>query len=109
MSQTTAAILHGQCWRLFTGHLVHLGWLHLALNLLGIALPGVIASTQRINASSAARTLVVMLGTSVGLLLFAPELAWYRGASWRRSRHRRAYGLRDHGSSILARDTGLQR
>ena len=75
------SILSGQWWRLFTGHLVHLGWKHLALNLTGIGLLGAIATTQGVNAFAAARTLVVMLGTSIGLLILAPELAWYRGAS----------------------------
>ena len=32
------AILSGEVWRLFTGHLAHLSWAHLAMNLLGLAL-----------------------------------------------------------------------
>ncbi|WP_455220677.1 rhombosortase [Kaarinaea lacus] len=32
------AILSGEVWRLFTGHLAHLSWSHLAMNLLGLAL-----------------------------------------------------------------------
>lgn len=32
------AILSGEVWRIFTGHLAHLSWPHLAMNLLGFAL-----------------------------------------------------------------------
>ncbi|KPJ91987.1 MAG: hypothetical protein AMJ55_10505 [Gammaproteobacteria bacterium SG8_15] len=32
------AILSGEVWRLFTGHLAHLSWPHLTMNLLGLAL-----------------------------------------------------------------------
>ncbi len=32
------AILSGEVWRIFTGHLAHLSWPHLAMNLLGLAL-----------------------------------------------------------------------
>jgi rhomboid family GlyGly-CTERM serine protease len=31
-------IAHGEWWRLITGHIVHLGWTHLALNVMGLAL-----------------------------------------------------------------------
>jgi rhomboid family GlyGly-CTERM serine protease len=31
-------IAQGQWWRLVTGHIVHLGWTHLALNVMGLAL-----------------------------------------------------------------------
>jgi rhomboid family GlyGly-CTERM serine protease len=33
-----ALVAQGQWWRLLTGHIVHLGWTHLALNLMGLAL-----------------------------------------------------------------------
>jgi rhomboid family GlyGly-CTERM serine protease len=33
-----AAIVAGEWWRLFSGHLMHLGWTHLELNLAGLAL-----------------------------------------------------------------------
>src|SRR3569623_2737413 len=33
-----AAILDGEMWRLVSGHLVHLGWSRLVLNLAGLAL-----------------------------------------------------------------------
>ena len=32
------AILSGEVWRIFTGHLAHLSWPHLTMNLLGLAL-----------------------------------------------------------------------
>lgn len=33
-----AAVLHGQVWRLLTGNLVHLGWVHLARDVAGLFL-----------------------------------------------------------------------
>ena len=75
------AILHGHVWRLISGHLVHLGWSHLWLNIAGLALIWVLVgrcfSTQQwgiIFAGSA-------LGIGLGLLIFNPELGWYVGLS----------------------------
>lgn len=75
------AVLQGQFWRLFSGHLAHLGWSHLWLNIGGLVLiwtlVGNCFTTQRwviIIAGSA-------LGIDLGLLIFNPELAWYVGLS----------------------------
>jgi rhomboid family GlyGly-CTERM serine protease len=75
------AILHGQLWRLFSGHLVHLGWSHCWLNIAGLALiwalVGSVFTTRQwliIIAGSA-------LGISLGLIAFNPKLAWYVGLS----------------------------
>ncbi|HHJ16012.1 MAG TPA: rhombosortase [Gammaproteobacteria bacterium] len=75
------AILHGEIWRLLTGQLLHLGWSHLLLNLVALALitalfgrlfrPGVWAW---IYAGS-------FLATTLGLLLLQPGLQWYVGLS----------------------------
>jgi rhomboid family GlyGly-CTERM serine protease len=76
-----AALMQGQWWRLLSGHLVHLGWSHLALNLAGLALVWALVGDRL----STLRWLVVItasaLGISVGLLAFHPELAWYVGLS----------------------------
>ncbi|KPK39847.1 MAG: hypothetical protein AMJ69_04490 [Gammaproteobacteria bacterium SG8_47] len=76
-----AAILDGQWWRVLSGHIVHVGWMHLAMNVAGLVLVwllfGVRLSTQR--------WLVVLLlsalGVSAGLLLRQPDLNWYVGLS----------------------------
>ena len=75
------ALSGGEVWRFVTGHLVHLGWSHLALNLAGLALIVWIVG----------RTwdwlgwLVVSL-TSIGVIgagfwVLNPELEWYVGLS----------------------------
>lgn len=75
------AILQGEAWRLLTGHLVHLGWMHYAMNMLGLAaiaslFPGPVAPY---------RILVLMtvsaLTASLGLLIFSAGINWYVGLS----------------------------
>lgn len=77
------AILSGQLWRLLTGHLVHLGWIHLLLNIAGLLFLCFGFASPRHG--SATKTLVsfiaIMLGLSGALLLFSPELSWYVGLS----------------------------
>ena len=74
-------ILRGEVWRLITGHLVHLGWSHLLLNLAGLAL--IWGLFQRLFSALAwwwvwlASTLAV----SAGLFFFDLNLGWYVGLS----------------------------
>jgi rhomboid family GlyGly-CTERM serine protease len=76
------AIGDGQVWRLLSSQLVHLNAVHLVLNLLGLA--GVLAVW-----SKALTPPTVLLGmflgsacaVGLGLWFFAPEVAWYAGAS----------------------------
>lgn len=77
------AIFAGQVWRLISGHLLHLSWMHLLLNIAGLLLLTLGFATRRplsplmvLTAFSA-----LILGVSAGLLLFNPELAWYVGLS----------------------------
>lgn len=76
-----AAVLQGQWWRLLTGQLVHLSAAHAVLNLAGIALLGIVGTQRGRDVFPLVQTTVLMSGTSLGLLIFAPEVAWYRGAS----------------------------
>lgn len=76
-----SAIATGEFWRLFTGHLVHLGWRHLALNLVGVLLVWLLVG----SAFSFPRWLAV-IGVSVllvdaGFWWLSPELDWYVGLS----------------------------
>lgn len=75
------AILSGEVWRLFTGHLAHLSWPHLGMNLLGLAL--VWGLFDRYLPTK--RWLHVMLfagfGISLLLLVVDSHLLYYVGLS----------------------------
>jgi len=75
------AISSGELWRLLTGHLLHLSWLHLWLNLAGLWVIwwlglGLIKASQWLLAMA-----ICGLVVSLGFLLFSPEIAWYVGLS----------------------------
>lgn len=75
------AVLQGELWRLLTGNLVHLGLSHLALNLAGL----VLVCGLFHKSLTARQWLVVLficaLTTTLGLLVFSPQVAWYVGLS----------------------------
>jgi len=76
------ALLHdGQVWRLFTGHLVHLGWSHTGLNVTGLALIWILVGHRFDNRQWSAIIIALMLGISLGLLIFNSTLTWYVGLS----------------------------
>ena len=75
------AILTGEWWRLWTAHIVHTNYTHLAMNvtglwmLLGVSYP--VWTAQRLVV-----VLVILTsGISCYLLLFKPHLIWYVGLS----------------------------
>lgn len=76
-----AALLHGEVWRLFTGHLVHLGWSHTGLNVAGLAVIWALVGHTFNNRQWCLVIAGLMLGTSLGLLIFNPALDWYVGLS----------------------------
>ncbi|MFC1749407.1 rhombosortase [Pseudomonadota bacterium] len=68
-------------WRLLTGNFVHLGWSHLVLNVLGLALIwGLFWNTFEIPAWSVI-TLISSLAVGGGLFWLNPEIVWYVGLS----------------------------
>lgn len=75
------AVAGGEWWRLLSGHLVHLGWSHLWLNIAGLtliwALVGPLLSIRQWWITA----LVCAFGTGLGLVLGVPELEWYVGLS----------------------------
>jgi len=76
------ALLHDmQIWRLFTGHLVHLGWSHTGLNVAGLVLIWALVGHRFDNRQWSVIVAALMLGISFGLLIFNPALAWYVGLS----------------------------
>ena len=76
-----SALQDGQFWRLATGHFVHLGWSHLALNSAGLALVAWITG----GAYSLARWFVVAVITvatiDLGFWYLYEGLDWYVGLS----------------------------
>lgn len=76
-----AALLDGELWRLFTAHLVHLGWAHWALNALGLVLCGVLANPLPSPGRLLACVAGLGLGVSLMLLAFDPSLTHYVGLS----------------------------
>ncbi len=75
------ALSSGQWWRWWSGHLVHLGWSHTALNLAGLALVWALVGTHFSNGNWSWIIVGSALGISFGLWAFNPELTWYVGFS----------------------------
>lgn len=74
-------IAAGEYWRLMTGHWVHLGINHLLLNLTGLLITGLLFRQHPALGWWLGYLMLSPLVISAGLLLVAPELAWYRGFS----------------------------
>ncbi len=71
----------GQYWLLFTGHLVHLNWMHWGLNMAGLVIVAVFFSLYGNLFDWLFVLLFSALVTGLGLYWFHPELIWYVGLS----------------------------
>lgn len=71
------ALLDGDFWRVLSGHVVHVSWAHLGVNLAVGAL--VVALFGRHLGLGA--VLLCVAGTTAGLFLFSLRVAWYAGLS----------------------------
>jgi rhomboid family GlyGly-CTERM serine protease len=76
-----SAILAGEWWRLFSGHLVHLGWSHLWLNLAGLVLVWSLVGHALSWRNWWGLIGSCMFAISLGLWWWLPELTWYVGLS----------------------------
>lgn len=74
-------ILNGELWRIVSGHLVHLGWPHLLMNVLGLLLIWLLFGHFIKPRNWVWICLASTIGISAGMLLFNPELKWYVGLS----------------------------
>lgn len=74
-------LINHEPWRLLSGHLVHLGWGHLALNLAGLAL--IWALFGRLLYPWAWGLALLLSGAAIGIALYLRDsgLAWYVGLS----------------------------
>lgn len=75
------ARLASEPWRLATGHFVHLGWSHLALNLAALGVVWALFGNALPARQWLATILVCAAGVSLGLLCLSPGLDWYVGLS----------------------------
>lgn len=76
-----ALIGAGQWWRLFTGHFVHLGWSHWALNTAGLGLIWALFAPCLAPGRALVCLAFCSLATGVALYAFSPETGWYVGLS----------------------------
>lgn len=76
-----AAVLHGQWWRLVTGHFVHADVAHLAWNLAGLALVAWLFVREYSRADWLLILCVSTAAVDLGFLVFEPQLEWYVGFS----------------------------
>src|SRR5690606_29964112 len=75
------ALMAGEAWRLITGHLVHLGWGHLWMNLAALALIRLLVADAFSTADWIGAAVVSALGIDLGLYVLAPAIGWYVGLS----------------------------
>ena len=71
----------GEVWRIITGHWVHVGWIDLLMNALGLVICVGIAAPNWSIKRWIAQTLVMGVGISLLFTLNNPELRWYVGFS----------------------------
>lgn len=76
-----AAIGAGQGWRLLTGHFVHLGWYHTALNAAGLVVLVLLCPQPLSLRIWLQRLLALSLGISLCLYALVPGLRLYVGLS----------------------------
>lgn len=70
-----------QLWRLLSAHWIHVGWMHLLMNALGLAVCVSIASPHWSIRRWIVQCLCMALGISILFTLQNPELHWYVGFS----------------------------
>ena len=75
------AVMAGEWWRLLSGHLVHLGWSHLGLNLAALLLVWLLVGRALTMRQWTALFAFGCVGISLGLLWWLPGLGWYVGLS----------------------------
>jgi len=76
-----AGLAGGELWRLLSGHVAHLGWTHVALNLAGLALVWVLTGNALRLVEWVAVAVTSLIVMDAGFWFLAPQLAWYVGLS----------------------------
>lgn len=76
-----SALEAGELWRLVTGHLVHLGPSHLAMNLIALGVLVFVLPWLARPADWLLSGLFATLAIDIGLYVFHPAIDWYVGLS----------------------------
>ena len=76
-----AALAQFQLWRVWTAHIVHLGWIHTLLNAVGVVIALFLYQPMLTAGQWALRWLVLGACVSAGLWFFHPQWTHYVGAS----------------------------
>jgi len=76
-----AAIADGELWRLVSGHIVHLGMAHAALNAAGLVLIVWLVGREYTLRQWLLVSAITVAAIDVGLWWLVPELQWYVGLS----------------------------
>ena len=71
----------GEVWRILTANWVHVGWQHLALNILGLAICVSLANPRWSVKRWLLQSLCIGVGISILFTLRNPDLKWYAGFS----------------------------
>ena len=71
----------GQFWRIITGHWVHVGWLHLLLNGLGLVICVSLTSPGWSPLRWFSCSVIMAIGVSIMLAIYSPEVGDYAGLS----------------------------
>ncbi|MBB5210967.1 rhombosortase [Microbulbifer hydrolyticus] len=81
LSYDRSRILAGEYWRIVSGHLTHTNLNHLLLNGCGLTLAWALMPMRpRLNIALAGLAIIGAL-CGLALLLFEPQITWYRGLS----------------------------
>jgi rhomboid family GlyGly-CTERM serine protease len=81
LGYSRSAIMAGEYWRIVSCHLVHTGWHHLFLNIIGVVLLFVLFAHLYSPWTWLAGILSCMICISLYFLVFCPTLEWYMGLS----------------------------
>lgn len=76
-----SSLAFAEPWRLLSAHFVHLGWIHLWLNLGGLALLWLLLGDTLKPLWWASGVFVLAFGVSLALLGCSPSVGWYVGFS----------------------------
>jgi rhomboid family GlyGly-CTERM serine protease len=75
------AVLHGEYWRLLTGHMVHGSTAHLLLNMVGLALIAGLFPSHYSWRQWLWILLASVASIAAGFVFYEPQLEWYVGLS----------------------------